>query len=415
MVTISGVFLDPDGAAVVGAVITFTQLKNTTDSYLRRDAAMTTAADGSYSVQLYNGRYKVMAKYRNNSEAKLGEINVSDSTGPGTLNDYLLVGTADDTPSPLFMAIEKMYFDMLAMMGDLSHEVKSVDGVEADNTGNIELNAYTPDNPPPLISALPAAEVLTGEELFPVVQAGETRKAGVEQIAVLIPAGPKGDAGPQGEKGDAGADGTKGDTGPAGPVGKDGMDGTPGDKGEKGDVGPQGPAGEKGEPGKDGSEDIKVDPSDRNILTNGGNGLLVDKYNAGLVGAAGGNINTSYSSDFSKDTAFSDSNGVWRYKATIQLSRVPAGYSGYLMTDIQLTKIPCDDNGTPIMFTIQRTETSKLVGGSYRKFVTVIFVIAQTPTQQMDPGTGVLSPVNDSSGLNYSLRYVMAPVAPNIG
>jgi hypothetical protein len=415
MVTISGVFLDPDGAAVVGAVITFTQLKNTTDSYLRRDAAMTTADDGSYSVQLYNGRYKVMAKYRNNSDAKLGEINVSDSTGPGTLNDYLLVGTADDTPSPLFMAIEKMYFDMLAMMGDLSHEVKSVDGVEADNTGNIELNAYTPDNPPPLISALPAAEVLTGEELFPVVQSGETRKAGVEQIAVLIPAGPKGDAGPQGEKGDAGADGTKGDTGPAGPVGKDGMDGTPGDKGEKGDVGPQGPAGEKGEPGKDGSEDIKVDPSDRNILTNGGNGLLVDKYNAGLVGAAGGNINTSYSSDFSKDTAFSDANGVWRYKATIQLSRVPAGYSGYLMTDIQLTKIPCDDNGTPIMFTIQRTETSKLVGGNYRKFVTVIFVIAQTPTQQMDPGTGVLSPVNDSSGLNYSLRYVMAPVAPNIG
>ncbi|HAT7708235.1 TPA: DUF3823 domain-containing protein [Enterobacter roggenkampii] len=115
MVTISGVFLDPDGAAVAGAVITFTQLKNTTDSFLRREATMTTAEDGSYSVQLYNGRYKVMAKYQNNSEAKLGEINVSDSTGPGTLNDYLLVGTADNTPSALFLAIEKMYFEMLAM------------------------------------------------------------------------------------------------------------------------------------------------------------------------------------------------------------------------------------------------------------------------------------------------------------
>jgi hypothetical protein len=34
---------------------------------------MTTAEDGSYSVQLYNGRYKVMAKYQNNSEAKLGK------------------------------------------------------------------------------------------------------------------------------------------------------------------------------------------------------------------------------------------------------------------------------------------------------------------------------------------------------
>lgn len=115
MVTISGVFLDPNGAPVPGAVITFTQLKNTTDSFLRRYASMTTAADGSYSVQLYNGLYKVMAKYQNNSEAKLGEIHVSDSTGPGTLNDYLLVGIADDTPSQLFSAIEKMYFEMLAM------------------------------------------------------------------------------------------------------------------------------------------------------------------------------------------------------------------------------------------------------------------------------------------------------------
>lgn len=148
MVTISGVFLDPDGAAVAGAVITFTQLKNTTDSFLRREATMTTAEDGSYSVQLYNGRYKVMAKYRNNSEAKLGEINVSDSTEPGTLNDYLLVGATGDMPSPLFMAVEKMYFDMLVMMGDFSKTARSVDGIKPDETGNIELNAYTPSNPP---------------------------------------------------------------------------------------------------------------------------------------------------------------------------------------------------------------------------------------------------------------------------
>ena len=52
-----------------------------------------------------------------------------------------------------------------------------------------------------MISDLPAAEVLTGDELFPVVQAGETRKAGIEQIAALIPTGPKG------EKGDAGVNG----------------------------------------------------------------------------------------------------------------------------------------------------------------------------------------------------------------
>ncbi|SUY95339.1 phage tail fiber protein [Citrobacter freundii] len=126
MVTISGVFLDPDGAPVAGAAITFIQLKNTKDSFLRREAIMTTAEDGSYSVQLYNGRYKVMAKYQNNSEAKLGEINVSDSTGSGSLNDYLLVGAADNTPSALFLAIEKMYFDMLAMSREPAKKVDTM-------------------------------------------------------------------------------------------------------------------------------------------------------------------------------------------------------------------------------------------------------------------------------------------------
>ncbi|EPJ1886639.1 prophage tail fiber N-terminal domain-containing protein [Enterobacter asburiae] len=135
MVTISGIFHDPNGAAVAGAVITFTQLKNTADSFLRREASMTTAEDGSYCVQLYNGRYKVMAKYRNNSEAKLGEINVSDATGPGSLNDYLLVGTAGDVPSPLFTAIEKMYFDMLAMVREPAKKVATLADLPPDPQG----------------------------------------------------------------------------------------------------------------------------------------------------------------------------------------------------------------------------------------------------------------------------------------
>ncbi|CZY43367.1 Uncharacterised protein [Enterobacter cloacae] len=42
-----------------------------------------------------------------------------------------------------------MYFDMLAMMGDVTQLAKSVDGVGTDETGNIPLGAYTPDNPPP--------------------------------------------------------------------------------------------------------------------------------------------------------------------------------------------------------------------------------------------------------------------------
>lgn len=103
-----------------------------------------------------------------------------------------------------------------------------------------------------MISDLPAAEVLAGAELIPVVQAGETRKADIEQITALIPAGADGkdgapgEVGPQGEKGETGdvgpqgpqgEKGDKGDSGPAGPAGKDGADGTPGEKGDKGEPG----------------------------------------------------------------------------------------------------------------------------------------------------------------------------------
>ena len=55
-----------------------------------------------------------------------------------------------------------------------------------------------------MISDLPVAEPLAGTELFPVVQMGETRKAGIENIAALIPAGADGKDGAPGEKGDTG-------------------------------------------------------------------------------------------------------------------------------------------------------------------------------------------------------------------
>lgn len=160
--------------------------------------------------------------------------------------------------------------------------------------------------------------------------------------------------------------------------------------------------------------DIPIDPSKNNILVKNPKGLFVDKYDAGLAGYALGNINTSYGSDFSNDMAFSNGSGVWRYKTTIQLSRVPAGYSGYILTDVQLTNIPCDENGTPIVYTIHRTEINRQDGATYRKFLIVIFIISKTPTKQMDPDSGILTPVDDSNELEYTLRYVMAPTAPNV-
>ncbi|HGW3590623.1 TPA: hypothetical protein ACNH39_004122 [Serratia marcescens] len=97
------------------------------------------------------------------------------------------------------------------------------------------------------LSKLPPVDMLTSAALIPVVQAGETCTAVIEQIAALIPAGKDGAPGEVGPQGPQGEKGDKGDVGPAGPAGKDGADGSPGEKGEKGDAGERGPQGEKGD------------------------------------------------------------------------------------------------------------------------------------------------------------------------
>ncbi|AQT55393.1 hypothetical protein AR325_26475 [Serratia marcescens] len=148
-----------------------------------------------------------------------------------------------------------------------------------------------------MISDLPIADALTGAELFPVVQAGETRKADIEQITALIPSGADGkdgspgEVGPQGEKGETGdvgpqgpqgEKGDKGDIGPVGPAGKDGADGSPGEKGEKGDAGPQGEVGPKGDKGDPGPEELTLSPGSgqRNLLERQGDGYKVDAMRA---------------------------------------------------------------------------------------------------------------------------------------
>ncbi len=189
-----------------------------------------------------------------------------------------------------------------------------------------------------MISDLPAAEVLTGAELFPVVQAGETRKADIEQITVLIPAGADGkdgapgEVGPQGEKGETGdvgpqgpqgEKGDKGDIGPAGPAGKDGADGSPGEKGEKGDAGPQGevgPQGPKGDPGEGG--DVTISPVKDNLLKQEGDGLKVLASHPIITKI----YSTSYSTSKSAMVRQSMPDGAVVYRGTFSVKN-PLGIS----------------------------------------------------------------------------------------
>lgn len=174
-----------------------------------------------------------------------------------------------------------------------------------------------------MISDLPAAEVLTGAELFPVVQAGETRKADIEQITALIPAGTDGKDGAPGEVGPQGEKGDKGDIGPTGPAGKDGADGSPGEKGEKGDVGPQGeigPQGPKGDPGEGGN--VTISPVKDNLLKQEGDGLKVLASHPIITKI----YSTSYSTSKSAMVRQSMPDGAVVYRGTFSIKN-PLGVS----------------------------------------------------------------------------------------
>ncbi|MGO3395309.1 MAG: hypothetical protein ACTINL_02290 [Serratia proteamaculans] len=251
-----------------------------------------------------------------------------------------------------------------------------------------------------MISDLPAAEVLTGAELFPVVQAGETRKADIEQITALIPAGADGkdgapgEVGPQGEKGETGEvgpqgpqgeKGDKGDIGPAGPAGKDGADGSPGEKGEKGDVGPQGekgdagPQGEigpKGEKGEPGPEELTLSPGSgqRNLLERQVDGYKVDAMRA-IIPKFGPEYKTIFLSDLVK--TFPNGSVLYRMENKVinqlrykSLGGLPIPVS----VDTRLQQYFLDKEGNVI--TVQAMSTYDVLDRDFISVVTSVFMSA---------------------------------------
>jgi len=109
------------------------------------------------------------------------------------------------------------------------------------------------------ISLLPGASTLVGVEEFPIVQDGITKRATIDDIAGVIPAGATGPAGPTGATGATGptgatgAPGAAGATGATGPTGATGATGAPGATGATGAAGATGPTGATGATGAAGA------------------------------------------------------------------------------------------------------------------------------------------------------------------
>ncbi|EPN2806506.1 hypothetical protein ACTWOG_004236 [Serratia marcescens] len=227
------------------------------------------------------------------------------------------------------------------------------------------------------ISDLPAAETLLGAELFPVVQAGETRKADIKQITALIPAGADGkdgapgEIGPQGEKGETGdvgpqgPKGDQGDIGPAGPAGKDGADGAPGEKGEKGDTGDSG----------------------------------MRQY-----AVEAGSFDGSYGPSLAQDKAHGHMGVCEYWKITVPLRKTTS--LDHVPFHCTLREIPCGAGGEMLpysLFAKFKTSTGALQ-------VTVVLMVFGEATQRLDLETGEYTLLGEGEGvgineLRYSISY----------
>ncbi|WP_260953771.1 pyocin knob domain-containing protein [Serratia marcescens] len=164
----------------------------------------------------------------------------------------------------------------------------------------------------------------------------------------------------------------------------------------------------------DGEATVKLDPNKNNLLSNSSDGLLLDRYKAPNVGITGTYVSTNHGPDFTGDNAFSTTGGVWRVKNTLMLSRVPAKYSGAVIVDISLGKIPCDSSGIPLQYTLSKTTTSKQVSGVWRQHSVMILAIIGTPAKLMDVVSGALEDYSDGVAWNVSVKYTFGEMAPSV-
>jgi len=164
----------------------------------------------------------------------------------------------------------------------------------------------------------------------------------------------------------------------------------------------------------DGEATVKLDPNKNNLLSYSNAGLLFDRYKSPNVAVHGLNINTSYGPDFTQDNAHSQTGGVWRVKQTLMLSRIPAKYSGVVLLNVKLSHIPCDKDGIPIQYNLSFADSSKQVGGVFRKHAVMFLTLMAKPVKLMDITTGEIEDYTEQSVWTFSVGYTFGDMAPNV-
>ncbi|ECL2125346.1 hypothetical protein FSE01_15260 [Salmonella enterica subsp. enterica] len=147
-VLISGVLREPDGTIIPGAKIEFTQQANSASSFAQRTVEVITSGDGTYEVQIFPGKYLVSMATRNTSRNNLGLIVVTNESGSGTLNDFLI--TSSSATNPVMEQMQRFYFAALALSQSPAKVVNTVTDIPDDASGFVLVTDDESKNSPAL-------------------------------------------------------------------------------------------------------------------------------------------------------------------------------------------------------------------------------------------------------------------------
>lgn len=108
MIKISGVYRDPAGVAMPGALIAVKSKNNTLETFKCLCVETVTGLGGEYEFSVAPDDYEVFVTYNNGIRQRLGFMRIEDGAADGSLNDYLIYADPELARPPVYSDIKRM-------------------------------------------------------------------------------------------------------------------------------------------------------------------------------------------------------------------------------------------------------------------------------------------------------------------
>lgn len=108
MIKISGVYRDPAGVAMPGALIVVKSKNNTLETFKCLCVETVTGPGGEYEFSVVPDDYEVFITYGNGIRQRLGFMRIEDGAADGSLNNYLIYADPELARPPVYSDMKRM-------------------------------------------------------------------------------------------------------------------------------------------------------------------------------------------------------------------------------------------------------------------------------------------------------------------